>query len=190
MALFEFDQRMADRAEQDRLREDLGGNRARSRNGSRGSDARHRTEEAKDQKDSHPAEDEGPEQVLRQDRGEDSADRQDGTACPARGAAALLAVSKAASLRIVDRVRTPAAEPLATRPCHIRTASHKTMRPASTSTIAGASIAATSTSLLSNPFPMRGQVQPGHRTHQIRGIVPQSTRCDCGSSAPSSATGS
>lgn len=72
------------------------------------------------------------------------------TAPPAAvmGAAALLAVSKAASLRIVDGVRTPTAESRATRPCHIRTASHKTMTPASTSTIAGMSIAATSTSLL------------------------------------------
>jgi hypothetical protein len=34
---------------------------------------------------------------------------------PVEGAAALLAVSKAASLRIVDGVRTPAAEPRATR---------------------------------------------------------------------------
>src|ERR1700685_3066280 len=64
--------------------------RARSRNGSGGSDAGHRTEEARDEKDSDAAEDEYPKQVLRQGRGEDTADRQDGTACPGQGRSSLV----------------------------------------------------------------------------------------------------
>jgi hypothetical protein len=64
---------------------------------------------------------------------------------PAQGAAALLAVSKASSLRIVDGVRTPTGDPRRIRPCRNRTAAHTTIRPASTSAIAGTSNGTTST---------------------------------------------
>jgi hypothetical protein len=64
---------------------------------------------------------------------------------PASGAAALLAASKAASLRIVDGVRTPTAELRDMRPCRNRMANHKMTKPARTSAITGTSIAATST---------------------------------------------
>ena len=55
--------------------------RARSQHGSGGPDARRRAEDTEDKEDSHAAEDEDPRQVPRQDRGEDTADRQDGAAC-------------------------------------------------------------------------------------------------------------
>jgi hemerythrin superfamily protein len=67
-----------------------GPDRARSRNRSGASDARHRTEDAKDEKDSHAAEDECPKHVPRQDRGEDTADRQDGTARPGQRRSSLV----------------------------------------------------------------------------------------------------
>ncbi|HEX2742909.1 MAG TPA: hypothetical protein VHN16_00720 [Streptosporangiaceae bacterium] len=63
---------------------------------------------------------------------------------PVGGAGALLAVSKAASLRIVDGVRTPTVELRDMRPCRNRTANHKMTRPARTSAITGTSIATTS----------------------------------------------
>jgi len=85
-----------------------------------------------------------------------------------KGAAALLAVLKAASLRIVDGVRTPTAEPRGTRPCHSRMASHITMRPARASAVAGTSITTTSTVLCGKSFPAPGQVRPGCRSHHVR----------------------
>jgi hypothetical protein len=48
---------------------------ARSRGGSGGPDSRRRAEQAQDEKDAHAAENEDPRQVLRHDRGEDTADR-------------------------------------------------------------------------------------------------------------------
>jgi hypothetical protein len=80
---------------------------------------------------------------------------------PDQGAAALLAVSKAASLRIVDGVRTPTAELRGTRPCRSRMASHTTMRPANTSAIAGTSITTTSTALSDNPSRFRSDLGTG-----------------------------
>ena len=60
---------------------------------------------------------------LMYDRGKVTADRQDGAACARQGRSSFLPVSPAASLCIMDGVRTPTVEPSTTRPRRIRIAS-------------------------------------------------------------------
>ena len=61
-----------------------------SRNGAGGFYADRRAEEDQEEKDSDAAEDEASRQVPRHHRGEDTADRQDGTACARQGSSGLV----------------------------------------------------------------------------------------------------
>jgi hypothetical protein len=76
----------------------------RSQHGSGGPDARRRAEDTEDKKDSHTAEDEDPRQVPRHDRGEDTADRQDGAG---RTMAGTTTTRLPARLPVIARVQFP-----------------------------------------------------------------------------------